>query len=64
MNFIRAIMPREDSFFDMFARHADTLVGGSDALVAMLAGKLDIAEACKQIADYEHARPTTSRARC
>ena len=29
MNFIRAIMPREDSFFDMFARHADALVAGT-----------------------------------
>jgi uncharacterized protein len=61
MNFIRAIMPRESSFFDMFARHADTLVAGSDALVEMLAGKLDIAEACSQIAKYEHEADDIAR---
>ena len=61
MNFIRAIMPREDSFFDMFARHADTLVSGSVALVEMLAGNLDIAEACRRIADFEHQADDIAR---
>src|SRR5687767_14733916 len=61
MNFIRAIMPREDSFFDMFARHADALVAGSDVLVSMLAGKLDIAEACREIARYEHEADDIAR---
>ena len=61
MNFIRAIMPREDSFFDMFARHADALVAGSDVLVSMLAGKLDIPEACREIARYEHEADDIAR---
>lgn len=61
MNFIRAIMPREDSFFDMFARHADTLVAGSEALVEMLAGNLDITEACRRIADHEHQADEIAR---
>jgi predicted phosphate transport protein (TIGR00153 family) len=61
MNIIRAIMPKSDSFFDMFARHADTLVGGSETLAAMLSGKLDIGEACRQIADYEHQADDVAR---
>src|SRR5688500_19714185 len=61
MNFIRAIMPREDSFFDMSARHADALVAGSDVLVTMLAGKLDIPEACREIARYEHEADDIAR---
>ncbi len=61
MNFIRAIMPREDSFFDMFGRHVETLVGGADALLAMLAGKLDIPEACREIARYEHEADDIAR---
>ena len=61
MNFIRAIMPREDSFFAMFGRHAATLVSGSDALHAMLSGKLDIAEACRQIAQFEHEADDVAR---
>ena len=61
MNFIKAIMPREDSFFDMFARHAQTLVSGADALLAMLSGKLDIPEACRQIAKFEHEADDVAR---
>ena len=61
MNFISAIMPKENSFFDMFSRHAETLVGGSDALLAMLDGKSNIPEACRQIADFEHQADDVAR---
>ncbi len=61
MNFIRAIMPKADPFFDMFEQHAETLVAGSDALVEMLAGNLDIAEACRRIADQEHRADDVAR---
>ena len=61
MNVIRAIMPKADPYFDMFARHADTLVAGSDALVEMLAGNLDIAEACRRIATQEHEADEIAR---
>jgi predicted phosphate transport protein (TIGR00153 family) len=54
LNLFKRIMPREDAFFDMFARHADTLVGGADAMSAMFAGELDIEEACRRINHYEH----------
>jgi hypothetical protein len=61
MNVIRAIMPKADPFFDMFARHANTLVNGADALFAMLSGKLDIAEACRQISKFEHEADDIAR---
>ena len=61
MNFIRAIMPKSDPFFDMFARHAETLVNGADALLAMLSGRLDIPEACRQIARFEHEADDVAR---
>ncbi len=34
----RRLMPREEKFFDMFARHADTIVRGAEELRAMLNG--------------------------
>ena len=37
-NLFRRLMPREDDFFDMFARHADTVVRGAGELRAMLDG--------------------------
>ena len=34
----RHLMPREDRFFDMYARHADQVVRGAEELRAMLDG--------------------------
>ena len=34
----RHLMPREDAFFDMYARHADAIVRGAEELRAMLNG--------------------------
>lgn len=38
MAWFRRLLPREDRFFDLFSRHADTLVQGSVALNRLLAG--------------------------
>jgi uncharacterized protein len=61
MNIIRAIMPKEDAFFDMFARHADLLVAGADTLAAMLAGEIEIPTACAEIAELEHQADDVTR---
>lgn len=57
----KKIMPKEDSFFDMFGQHAKTLVGGADALSAMFAGQISIAEGCRQITDFEHRADAVTR---
>ena len=59
--YFKAIMPKEDSFFDMFAAHAETIVGAADAMGAMFAGQIPIPEACRQIRDYEHKADTVTR---
>ena len=61
MNIIRRIMPREDRFFDMFARHAEILVAGADAMAAMFAGEEGIAESCRRIAEHETAADDVTR---
>ena len=61
LRFFRKLMPREDAFFDLFARHAETLVGGADALSGMLSGEIEIAQACSRIADLEHQADTVAR---
>ncbi|WP_238258503.1 DUF47 domain-containing protein, partial [Methylobacterium gnaphalii] len=38
LRWFRSLMPREDRFFDLFSKHATTLIAGSQALNAMLAG--------------------------
>ena len=58
---LRAIMPREDRFFDMFQRHADIIVQGADAMEKMLAGTVGIAQSCRDIAHHEHAADDVTR---
>jgi len=52
MGWFRRLMPREDRFFDLFARHAETLVAGAQALQKLLAGD-DIEARCNEIMALE-----------
>jgi len=61
LRFIRAIMPKEDRFFDMFERHAQILVAGADAMAKMFDGGEEIAASCKQIAAHENAADDVTR---
>lgn len=57
----RALMPGKRIFFDMFARHSETLVGGADTLCALFSGKADVAASCRLITAYEHQADTITR---
>ena len=61
LRFIRAIMPKEDRFFDMFERHAQILVAGADAMAKMFDGGEEIAISCKHIAAHENAADDVTR---
>jgi predicted phosphate transport protein (TIGR00153 family) len=61
LRFVRAIMPKEDRFFDMFERHAQILVAGADAMGRMFSGEEGIAQSCKQIAAHETAADDVTR---
>jgi uncharacterized protein Yka (UPF0111/DUF47 family) len=57
----RTIMPQEAGFFDMFERHAVTLVGGSEVMSRMFAKEEGIQEACRQISEYEESADEVTR---
>ena len=61
LNIVRAIMPREDRFFDMFQRHAHILVEGADTMAAMFAGEAGIEESCTRIGEQESAGDEITR---
>jgi predicted phosphate transport protein (TIGR00153 family) len=61
LRFIRAIMPKEDRFFDMFERHAQILVAGADAMGRMLSGAEAIPDSCKAIETHENAADDVTR---
>lgn len=60
-NLFRAMMPKETSFFGMFAAHADVVVKGADAMHGMFSGELAIEEACRRVTDFEHAADDITR---
>jgi uncharacterized protein len=38
LNWFRAFLPREERFFELFARHAQTVVQGAHAIEGVLRG--------------------------
>src|SRR5919112_314343 len=54
LGWFRALMPREDRFFDLFARHSQTLIAGAEALEGVLRGGEDVPRYCQVIVDREH----------
>lgn len=54
LGWFRALMPREDRFFDLFARHSAALVEAAEALQEVLKGGPDVARHCQVIIDREH----------
>jgi len=55
LSWFRAIMPKEDGFFDMFERHSQVLVAGAEALHRLLSGGPDIAAGCAEVKRHEKA---------
>jgi predicted phosphate transport protein (TIGR00153 family) len=61
MRWFRALMPREDRFFDLFSAHAKVLVAGSQALRAMLEGGEAVEPNFQLIMDREHDADAITR---
>jgi predicted phosphate transport protein (TIGR00153 family) len=54
LGWFRAIMPKETQFFDLFIRHAETLVAGAEALRGLLDGGDTIPQYCETIVAREN----------
>ena len=54
LQFFQALMPREEKFFLLFDRHAQTLVAGARALRDLLDGGAGVPEACGRIVAHEN----------
>jgi uncharacterized protein Yka (UPF0111/DUF47 family) len=59
----RAFLPKEERFFDLFARHIQTVVQGAEALQDMLRGGDETPLHCQRVSNFE-AEPTASPGRC
>ena len=54
LSWFQALMPREERFFDLFERHAETLVAGAHALRELLDGGESALACCQEIRRQEH----------
>lgn len=61
MSWISALMPKEERFFDLFHRHAQTLLAGAKALRTLLDGGEGVPGACQEIIDQEHQADVIAR---
>jgi predicted phosphate transport protein (TIGR00153 family) len=61
LRWFRAILPREEQFFELFHLHAQTLVAGAEALQGVLRGGPDIQEYCQLVTRHESEADNITR---
>ncbi len=61
MRWFRALMPREEKFFDMFNRQSRTLELGAQALRALLEGGLEAGRHCTLVMQHEEEADAITR---
>lgn len=61
LRWFRALLPREERFFDLFAQHSQTLVQGARALQDMLKGGEDTILHCQRINQFENEADNITR---
>ena len=61
LSWFQAVMPKEGRFFDMFARHAQTLVNGAEALRRLLDGGDEVPAWCAKVSHYENEADAITR---
>jgi predicted phosphate transport protein (TIGR00153 family) len=54
LGWFRALMPREDRFFDLFAKHSRIVVTAAETLEKLLAGGEDVEKYGRQIMELEN----------
>ena len=61
MGWFRALLPREDRFFDLFAQHSRTVVSAAESLQALLAGGSETEKHCRRIVELENEADNITR---
>jgi uncharacterized protein len=54
MRWFRALLPKEERFFDLFSRHAATVVKGAEALQGVLRGGEQTLAFCQKVNQFEN----------
>jgi uncharacterized protein len=61
LGWFHALMPKDERFFELFARHSEAVVAGAHALRAMMDGGAAIATNCQTVMDREQDADNATR---
>src|SRR3569833_3070544 len=61
MRWFRAYLPKEERFFDLFDRHAQTVIQGAVALQGMLNGGEETPVYCQRVNQFENDADNITR---
>jgi predicted phosphate transport protein (TIGR00153 family) len=61
LRWFHALMPKEEHFFELFARHSQAVLAGAQALRAMMEGGEAISTNCKTVMDREYDADNATR---
>jgi len=61
MRWFHALMPKEERFFELFARHSEAVLAGGQALRAMMEGGEATARNCEAVVAAEHEADDVTR---
>ncbi len=61
LGWFHALMPKEERFFELFARHSQAVVAGAEALRSMLEGGEAVARNYQTVMDREHDADDVTR---
>jgi uncharacterized protein len=61
LGWFRALMPKEEAFFELFTRHARITLDGAQALRALLKGHDDVLRCCREITKFENEADEITR---
>jgi predicted phosphate transport protein (TIGR00153 family) len=61
LRWFHALMPKEERFFELFARHSRAVLAGAEALRAMLEGGEAVERNCQIVMDREHDADDATR---
>ena len=61
LGWFRAFLPKEERFFDLFARHSQTVVQGALALQDMLKGGDETPVFCQRVNQFENDADNITR---
>jgi len=61
LGWFRALMPKEERFFDLFTRHAQVTLAGAEALHSLLKGGDNVSQCCREITKRENEADEIAR---